>query len=178
MVDGTHFYASFAADTRLPGVGTVQDEDVVHYSDGTWSLWFDGTSHGLTSAGADIDALSVSNGVLSFSTLGNVRPPGVSGTADDADVYAWDGQRFARAWDASSAGLPSSANLDGLVVAEPGHLWVSFSADTTLPGLGPVQDEDVLELGIGSAGWSVFFDGTSHGLTAGGADVDAFDLVG
>ncbi len=178
VVDGTHFYASFATDTRLPGLGTVQDEDVVHYSDGTWSVWFDGTAHGLTSAGADIDALSVSvsDGTLSFSTLGNVNPPGVSGTADDADVYTWDGRRFARAWDASAAGLPSSANLDGLVRAGPDRLWISSSIDTVVPGIGKVQDEDVLEL-TGSS-WSVWFDGTAHGLTSSAADVDAFDVVG
>ena len=28
-VDATHFYLSFSADTTVPGLGAVQDEDVV-----------------------------------------------------------------------------------------------------------------------------------------------------
>ena len=46
-VDATHFYLSFGGDTSLPGLGAVQDEDVVYYNGGTWSVYFDGTAHGL-----------------------------------------------------------------------------------------------------------------------------------
>ena len=101
--------------------------------------------------------------------------PGVRGTPDDADVYAWDGQRFSRVWDASAEGLPGAANLDGYSVVGPGDYYVSFSATSTVvPGLGTVQDEDVLRH-VGG-GWSTFFDGTAPGLSADGLDVDAFDV--
>ena len=50
-VDNTHFYVSFEANTTLPGLGTVQDEDVVYYNNGVWSVYFDGTARGLTDAG-------------------------------------------------------------------------------------------------------------------------------
>ena len=55
----THFYLSFAADTTLPGLGAVQDEDVVFDDNGAWSVYFDGTAHGLTSNNLDVDALSL-----------------------------------------------------------------------------------------------------------------------
>ena len=59
-VDATHFYLSFAAaPRRVPGLGNVQDEDVVYDDAGTWSVYFDGTAHGLTSNNLDVDALSL-----------------------------------------------------------------------------------------------------------------------
>ncbi|HQR26823.1 MAG TPA: SdrD B-like domain-containing protein [Nocardioides sp.] len=176
-VDATHFYVSFDGNVAVPGIATtVQDEDVVYNNNGTWSVWFDGTAQGLTAAGEDIDALSVVGGSLYFSTVGSVNPPGVAGTADDADVYLWDGTAFSRAFDASANGIPGYANVDGVVWTDATHLYVSFAdASVTLPGIGTVQDEDVVRDNGGT--WSVYFDGTSHGLgTAAGLDVDAFDL--
>ncbi|MDJ0323686.1 S8 family serine peptidase [Cryobacterium sp. PH31-AA6] len=175
-VSPTQFYLSFsAANTTLPGLGAVQDEDVVFYDAGTWSVFFDGTARGLTAANQDLDAISVVGGTLFFSTVGNTNPPGVTGAADDADIYSWNGSAFARVWDASANGLAAGANLDGLVRVDATHFYLSFSADTTVPGLGAVQDEDVLYYNAGT--WSVYFDGTAHGLGASGnLDVDAFDL--
>ncbi len=173
-VDATRFYVSFSTDVTIPGLGTVQDEDVLSFSAGTWSVYFDGTAAGLTASGQDVDAISVDGGTLYFSTVGSVNPPRVTGTADDADIYSWDGTAFARVWDASVAKLPSSANVDGFVRVEATHFYLSFSTDLTIPGLGAVQDEDVV---LSSAGtWSVYFDGTAHGLTSSSLDIDAFDV--
>ena len=59
-VDATHFYLSYSPDnTTVTGVGTVQDEDVVYYNAGTWSLYFDGTAIGLTSGNLDLDAFDL-----------------------------------------------------------------------------------------------------------------------
>ena len=49
-MDATHFYVSFAGDTTITGLGAVQDEDVVYYNNGTWSMYFNGTARGLTAA--------------------------------------------------------------------------------------------------------------------------------
>ncbi len=181
-VDATHFYASFADNTNVPGLGVVQDEDVVYYDNGVWSVWFDGTSRGLTSAAQDIDAISVSGNTLYFSTAGNTNPPRVvgGGTADDADIYSVNRSApsntatFTRVWDATANGVPSAANVDGYVRKDATHFYLSFRPDTTLPGLGPVQDEDVVFNNAGT--WTNYFDGTSHGLGAAAADVDAFDI--
>jgi hypothetical protein len=135
---------------------------------------FDGTGHGLTASNQDLDAISVVGGVLYFSTVGNTNPPTVKGTADDADVYSWDGASYARVWDASAHGLVSSANVDGLVRADSGHFLLSFSNDTTVPGLGAVQDEDVVD--DRADVWTTYFDGTAHGLTSSALDIDAFDV--
>jgi hypothetical protein len=59
FVDATHFYMSFVDDINVPGLGTVQDEDVVYYNSGVWSTYFDGTAAGLTDGGRDVDAFSI-----------------------------------------------------------------------------------------------------------------------
>ncbi|MEP7034161.1 MAG: hypothetical protein ABI934_01150, partial [Actinomycetota bacterium] len=183
-VDNTHFYASFSGPVSLAGLGTVQDEDVVYYNAGVWSLYFDGSAHGLGgSANLDLDAISVEGavggvgGTLYFSTLGNTSPPGVGGTADDADIYSWNGTAYSRVIDASAAPylLPAAANVDGFVRVDATHFYLSFSGTTTtVPVLGVVQDEDVLYYNAGA--WSVYYDGTADGLTADNQDVDAFDI--
>jgi hypothetical protein len=174
----------------VPGLGVVQDEDVVYYHNGVWSMWFDGTRRGLTADGQDIDAISVSGNILYFSTVGNTNPPRVTGgetdddsnisSADDSDIYsvritaAPRSAAFTRVWDASANGIPSAADVDGFVRVDARHFYLSFRADTTLPGLGAVQDEDVVIDNDGT--WSTYFNGTAHGLSAAGADVDAFDI--
>jgi FtsP/CotA-like multicopper oxidase with cupredoxin domain len=177
-VSATRFYVSFADNVTiaLPGPDlSVQDEDVVLYDAGTWSVFFDGTGHGLTAGNLDLDAISVAGSTVYFSTVGNTNPPGVGGTADDADVYSWNGTSYARVWDASANGVPGAANVDGFARVDATHFYLSFAADTTLPVLGAVQDEDVVFNNDGA--WSVYFDGTAHGLGASGAlDVDAFDV--
>ncbi|MDL1909167.1 multicopper oxidase family protein [Chloroflexi bacterium CFX6] len=174
VVDAAHFYLSFVADTTITGFGLVQDEDIVYYNNGVWSVYFDGTAQGLTAANHDIDAFTISGGVLYFSTLGNTNPPGVTGTADNADIYSWNGSTFSRFFDATTAGVPGAANVDGLEVVDATHFYLSFVADTTITGFGLVQDEDVVYYNNGV--WSVYFDGTARGLTAANHDVDAFDL--
>ncbi|TFC02008.1 hypothetical protein E3O32_12300 [Cryobacterium mannosilyticum] len=178
-VDDTHFYLSFTALVNVPGLGNVRDEDVVYFNGTSWSLFFDGSAHGLGgNDNLDLDAISVVGTTLYFSTLGNSNPPGVGGAADDADIYSWNGSAYSRVIDASAApySLPGTANVDGFVRIDATHFYLSFSnANTTVPVLGSVHDEDVIYYNAGT--WSVYFDGTAHGLGATGSlNVDAFDL--
>lgn len=177
-LDDTRFFLSFKrANTWVPGLGKVQDEDIVRWDGSAWSVFFDGTAHGLRAGRADIDAFSVvAPKKIWFSTLGSVRLPGVTGTPDDADIYRYrGGKSYSRAWDATANGLTGAADVDGLVRIDARRFYLSFSAtDTPVPGLGPVQDEDVVLRDASS--WAVYFDGTSHGLTSGKDDIDAFDL--
>jgi FtsP/CotA-like multicopper oxidase with cupredoxin domain len=180
-VDATHFYMSFSGNVTiaLPGPDlSVADEDVVYYNAGTWSLFFDGSAHGLATNSFDLDAISIVGGTLYFSTDNGNVPPGAGGTGDDADIYRWNGgssyTRVVNANGAGSLGLPTGANVDGLKYVDATHFYLSFSGDLTVPGLGTVQDEDVVYYNNGT--WSVYFDGTGKGLTSSNLDVDAFDL--
>jgi FtsP/CotA-like multicopper oxidase with cupredoxin domain len=177
-VDDTHFYMSFTGNTSVPGIaGTVADEDVVYYNAGSWSLYFDGSANGLTSNSFDLDAISIVGGTLYFSTDNGNVPPGAGGAGDDADIYRWNGgSSFTRVVDASvlPSPLSSDANVDGLTWVDTTHFYLSFTADTSVPGLGTVQDEDVVYYNNGT--WIVYFDGTAHGLTSNNLDIDAFDI--
>ena len=116
---------------------------------------------------------------LYFSTLGNFAVPGLSGPHDDADVYSWDGSGFARIFDASAEGLPGSADVDALVVEGSGGFifYLSFQAPTAVPGLGTVDDSDVVRYDQQAGTWTLFFDGSDVGLTANGEDIDAFEIL-
>ncbi|MCB9419941.1 MAG: IPT/TIG domain-containing protein [Ardenticatenaceae bacterium] len=173
-IDATHFYVSFSGDVSAGG-GTVQDEDVIYYDNGTVSVYFDGTALGLNAANSqDPDAISIVNGVLYFSTTGNGSVPGVAGPNDNADIYAWDGTAFSRVIDATAIGLPGGANVDGLQWVDTTHFYLSFSGDTSLSGLGTVPDEDVVYYDNGV--WSMYFDATAQGLTANSQDLDAISI--
>jgi hypothetical protein len=175
-IDSSHFYLSFAATTNVPGLGNVQNVDVVYWNGSSWQLFFDGSAHGWAAGtGRDLDALSVVSGTLYFSTRGNASP--APGTGDDADIYRFDGGAgYTRVWDASTQGLPAGANVDGYVRLDDTHFYLSFAGTTTaVPGLGNVEDEDVVAYNAGT--WSVYFNGTGHGLgVSANLDIDAFDL--
>jgi len=178
-VSSTQFYLSFTGQVNVPGIGNVQDEDVVYYNGTSWSLFFDGSARGLTGASAtDLNAISIVGGQLYFSTDNAAVPPGAGGSGDDADIYRWNGaSSYTRVIDASAApySLPGNASVDGFVRIDATHFYLSFSGtSTTVPVLGAVQDEDVIYYNAG--GWSVYFDGTAHGLTSTNLDVDAFDV--
>ena len=157
VVGASDFYLSFAARNRtsplpalvppeiLPDVGVVEDEDIVHYSGGTWSVYLDGTAAGLTGNNRDLDAFDIVGGTLYLSTLANTNPPGAGGSADDADIYRWNGgTSFTRVFDATANGLPSAADIDGLQVVSENHFYLSFNVDVAVPDLGTVQDEDIV----------------------------------
>ena len=60
FIDATHFYLSFSpTNVALPGLGNVQDEDVVAFNAGRWSVYFNGSNKGLTNANSDIDAFDL-----------------------------------------------------------------------------------------------------------------------
>ncbi len=114
---------------------------------------------------------------LWFSTTGASNPPGVTGTADDADIFHWTGSRFGRTVDASAAPytLPTSVNVDGFSRVDATHFYLSFTGSVTLPGVAvTVQDEDVVFWNNGT--WQLFFDGSARGNMT--QNVDAISVVG
>ena len=97
--------------------------------------------------------------------MSTVPPAGVTGTPDDADAYRWDGTTHRRTWDASGAGLPAGADVDGYSRVDATHFYLSFVDRVTLVRPGPdlvVEDEDVVYDDAGT--WRLWFDGSAHGL--------------
>jgi hypothetical protein len=189
IVDSDTFYVSFNRNggTNVPGLGVVQDEDVVLYDTGTWSLFFDGSDCGLDLGESasiqnqkEIDALDVVNGVLYFSTLGggsNGAVGGVAGPYDDADIYSWDSANCARVFDASANGLPGNADIDGLTVKGDTY-YMSFNRNggVSVPDpVGTVQDEAVVSYDTAIPAWSLHFSGSGLDLVN-GQDVDGLHV--
>ena len=128
---------------------------------------------------------TVTNRAFSFSTNGNSNPPGVVGTADDANVYLRNGNGYSRSLLASSIGIPAAADVDGLIYVNSSKIYLSFTDAVVLPNTPTLtaQDEDVvLYDATKPAGqrFSLYFDGSANGLSAtdAGFDIDAFDISG
>lgn len=181
VVDRDTFYLSFNnSNLEIPGFATVQDEDVVLYDAGVWRTYFDGTALGLgVNGGQDLDAISVVDGSLYFSTSGTgaANPvPGVSGPYDDADIYRWTGGTFERVFDATGV-LPGSADIDAMTVVDSDTFYLSFNNTAlAIAGFQTVFDEDVVLYDAGR--WSMFAEGASLGLQmSSGQDLDAISVV-
>ncbi|MEQ1558447.1 MAG: putative Ig domain-containing protein [Methyloglobulus sp.] len=199
IVDTTHFYLSFVTDTTLPGVGTVQDEDIVYYDGTSWSVFFDGTARGLTATNQDIDAFDISGNNVYFTMSGSTNasnPPGVTGTADTGDIYRWNGTAFSRVFDLNAntatkgrgpaaTSSTSVSNVDGLKFVDNTHFYMSFSGNVTLnnspnsvtagaPATVSVQDEDIVYYNNGV--WTVYFTGITGLGASGNQDIDGFDI--
>ncbi len=178
MVDADTFYVSFANDGGVTNGGlTLQDEDIGLYDAGVWTMAFDGSTvcGGLDgNNGRDIDAFDIVGGVLYFSTAGNTALPaasGLTGPWDSSDIYRWDGTTCSRIFDRSLSGVGGS-NVDGLTIVDEDTFYLSFANTTvSVPGVGNVQDEDVVRNDAGT--WSLHFNGTAYGLTTNGHDIDA-----
>jgi len=118
---------------------------------------------------------------LYFSTAGTTNPPSVGGTADDSDIYLWNGSAFSRSIDVTAITnpLPGSANVDGFDRVSATEYYMSFNGTVTISLPGPdltVQDEDVVYYNAGT--WALYFDGTPAARGLSGSDLDAISIVG
>ena len=111
----------FSFDTAVDLAGAVHadDEDLVRWDGGSFSLAFDGSAAGLVD-GLDVDAGQDLGGgafLVSLDTSGSIS--GVS--FDDEDVMRFDGATWTLEYDASAADAAWAAtDLDAVLVPEPG----------------------------------------------------------
>jgi endonuclease/exonuclease/phosphatase family metal-dependent hydrolase len=184
---GEEVMVSFKDSATVPGLGTVNNEDIVSFdaASGSWSFLFDGSDVGLGSTA--IDALAVdSNGNFLMSFEGAVTLGGVS--FDDSDVVRFSATSlgtttagsFSFFLDGSDLGLSTDdEDVDGLALLADGRVVLSTLGAYSAGGLvGDDVDLIALQatsLGATTAGTlSVFFDGSAAGLAAGsGDDIDA-----
>lgn len=183
--------------TLIPGVGWVNDADIVRFvptslgknTAGTFELYFDGSDVGLTQRGEDIDALGFApDGRLLISTMGNYSVKRLQG--DDKDLLAFQAKRlgadtagtFSRYFDGSDVGL--TARMEDVWGA-----WVdSATEEVYLTTLGAFQvpgvrgkGNDIFVCQPGTLGnntsctYRLFWNGDSHGLF--GKRVDGFVLT-
>jgi subtilisin family serine protease len=193
-VPGPKLLLAFTATTTVPGVGAVENEDIVAYDTGTgqYSLYFDGSDVGL--AGFAIDALAVLSGgdlLISLDVAGNVSGlvGGPDGTlVDDSDIIQFTpaslGASTSGTWtfylDGSDVDLTTdNEDIDGLSISSSGALLVSTLGAPSVSGLSSLQGADVIQftptlLGASTSGtWSYYVDGSDVGLNSANENIDA-----
>jgi hypothetical protein len=198
VVDSDTFYLSFNNDAGvdLPGPLTaadVQDEDVVLYDAGVWSVYFNGSDVGLSDGGnnEDVDAFDIlPDGSVLISTLGNPVPsgPALSPAPQDEDLLRCVGTFGATTtctwsyyFDGSDVALNTAASedLDGVAVSGA-DVYLSALGNFTVTGGFSGQGRDVFICTSATTGaatacasFTMYFDGSANLL----ADlIDAFDV--
>jgi FtsP/CotA-like multicopper oxidase with cupredoxin domain len=193
VVDGDTFYLSFNNNggVGVPVIGTVQDEDIVLYDAGTWSLFFDGNEVGLGDGdGEDVDGFEIlADSSLVISTTGAVTPdPDIPGAQQDEDLLRCEPTsgspivscNWSWWFDGSDVGLAAGTeDVIGLSVTPLGDIYLSTQGAFSVTGLSG-DGSDVFAclsptLGQNSAcaSFSMYFDGSASGLTD---VIDALDL--
>ncbi|MCI0630326.1 MAG: S8 family serine peptidase [Phycisphaerales bacterium] len=81
-----------------------------------------------------------------------------NGIPDSCDISSGSSQ------DCTGNGIPDECEVDP---CPPGSdLLLAFTAATTLPNIGTVQNEDIAKYNTGTGQWSLYFDGSDVGLTS------------
>ena len=101
---------------------------------------------------------------------------GVSFADEDIMVFDEASETWSKHMDGSEVGIGAALKLDGFHVMEDETVLFSLSAPANLPGLGAVDDSDVVQWDPAAETLSLFFDGSSYGLTSAGEDIDALSL--
>lgn len=143
---------SFNKLVTLPNVGWVDDADIVKFTPtalgrqtaGRFTLYFDGSDVGLTTASENIDALALTrNGDIVISTLGNFAVPTLSG--NDRELLRFHatslGANTQGTWARYFQGVPvgfnrSTEDLWGASISDQtGKLYLSTMDNFSVPDL-------------------------------------------
>ncbi len=192
---GPQIWMTFVDTAAIPGVGTVENEDIVAYdpSSGSWSLVFDGSDVGLSLLNIDgLAVLPTGELLLSFSnntaTIAGLIGGPSRNSVDDSDIVRFTptslgtntAGTFTFYFDGSDVGLTTDAeDVDAITLTPDGRLVLSTLDAFTVTGLSG-QDEDLIvfnatSLGSVTAGsFEMYFDGSDVGLaTNANEDIDA-----
>lgn len=185
---------SFDVPTTVPGLGLVDDADLVRFvplqlglnTAGTFTLYAGSQQWGLTTDSEDIDALySLQRDDVYFSTGGRANVPDVIAQDEDVINYyyytdccgdAMEG--FWLALDGSQLALTTASEDIGGIGQDGDHRYYSTVGAFAMPGLSG-DGADIFELtsdpATGQLQPTMFWDGSQHGFA--GKIIDAFEIV-
>jgi PKD repeat protein len=164
--------------TTLPGMGSVDENDIVRFSGttgentaGTFSSYLVGADVGL--AGEDVDAITFApDGRLVVSTSGSFSVPGVSGSDEDLIALNHDGTTWSLYFEGADVGLDETSDeeIDGAWIdPETGGIYLTVPGAFDVPGLSG-DASDVFLCTPGSLGptttctFSPYLTGSAVGL--------------
>lgn len=186
-------YMSFDQPVTVPGLGAVDDSDIVVYKttllSSNWSLYFDGSAYGLATDGEDIDSLGVTDeGTLYLSTLGGFNVPAAGNTflkGADEDFLMWshDSQAFVWRFVGSDMGIPAKNDLvnlaypdleDGRNISLTSHMLFSIRATAKVQGVSAGAFDVLLRQTTPvSDDFGMFLDASASGFPK----IDAVDAL-
>ncbi|MCE7989565.1 MAG: hypothetical protein DYG89_51100 [Caldilinea sp. CFX5] len=111
--------------------------------------------------------------------FGNSTIPDFRYKNEDIVAYTPATQAFSLFFDGSACGL-ADANLDDFAITDDGTLLFTLRSKFTIPGLGEVDDSDVVSYTAGAGVCGAFgirLRGADVGLTKGSEDIDALGLA-
>ena len=121
---------------------------------------------------------------LFLSTAGSGNIGNISYSDEDVLSYKPSTGQWVKTFDGTNAGLPAAADIDAFAYAYSAQtltssLYMSFNEPTAVPGLGTVDDSDVVVYRLTLLGgtWHMVLDGSQYGLTTAAEDVDGFELA-
>ncbi|RIK39279.1 MAG: hypothetical protein DCC55_18600 [Chloroflexi bacterium] len=113
--------------------------------------------------------------VFFVSSDGNGKVGGVSYQDEDILVLNPATGTWSRFFDASRYGI--TGDIDAFEVLTNGDILLSLDAPATLPGLGAVDDSDIVRIDAASGSFDWYLVGARVGLTTDAEDVDAIALA-
>lgn len=177
---------SFDQPVAVPGLGTVDDSDIVCYRTSTvnnvWIMLLDGSAFGLTTDGEDIDAIDIlPNNSILVSTLGSFSVPFAGSspiTGNNEDALMWDGSQFNIYFDGNySFDLSDDNNLMNYaqVTTASGVAYLFYSPQKAqiIEGVS-LAPYDIFGRRIDGLNntYSLFWDASASGFPK----IDAFDI--
>ena len=167
------------AAVNVPGIsGKVDDSDVVKYSGGAFSLYFDGSVFGLATDAEDVDAIAFTgSGDLLVSTLGAYLVTGLP-KGQDEDLLRLAGGNWSLYFDGSHNAALGAEDVAGADVAANGDIYLNVLDAFNVPGAkGNGMDIFICEpSGLGylstQCTYKLFWRATDYGMTA----IDAIDI--
>ncbi len=178
---GDDLYLSFLVPVSVPGIGLVDDADIVLYSGGTFSLWLDGSAYGLTTNGENIDGIALDpQGRLVISTAAAFNVPGASGNlkGQDEDLLLLDGTSWSILFDGSHNAKLAKPDVWGVWLDDNGEIYLNTQAKFNVPGASGsgadifICTPSSLGLKNTDCAYRFFWDGDAAGLKS----VDGIDL--
>jgi hypothetical protein len=186
LLDDGSLLISLDQPQSLPGLGQVDDSDIVRFISTSWGettagsfeWYFDGSDVGLTVPTEDVDNITFGpDGKLVISTIGRFDIPGVGGQNEDLVAFTPTqlGQNTSGAWSLYFDGsdLSSQYNMEAISSAwiDPanGDIYLTTEGSFSIPGLSGGRADIILchpvSLGDNSqCTLSFYWDGSDHGL--------------
>jgi len=191
MPDGS-ILMSFNVAFNVPGLGKVDDSDIVHFTPistgvntaGSFSLYLVGADIGLTKNSEDIDAIGFTpDSRLVISTIGSYNVTGASGNDEDLLVFNTDNNSLSLYFDGSDVGFnnASSEDINGVCIdPDTNQIYLTAVGSFTIPGISS-SGEDIFICTPGSLGTSTsctfqsYWIGSLNGFA--GEVVDGIEIV-